>query len=134
MSPRVSGAYATDHARSVELGRAGADLARKVLRRGGTYVAKVFAGDMLDDLRRDLEREYARVRLTKPAASRGASSEMYLIALGFHVPASTGPARAKVREDDDAAPSSGRGPAVGAERTRGACHQRPGNGRRQGRL
>jgi len=83
MSPRISGAYATDHARSVELVGAAFELARAVLAPGGKFVAKVFDGDLLDDLERTLAPSFDRVRRTKPPASREPSSELYLVAVGF---------------------------------------------------
>jgi 23S rRNA (uridine2552-2'-O)-methyltransferase len=83
MSPRISGAYATDHARSVELVRAAFALARSVLSEGGTFVAKVFQGDLLDELADELAPSFERFRRTKPPASRERSSEIYLIGLGF---------------------------------------------------
>jgi 23S rRNA (uridine2552-2'-O)-methyltransferase len=83
MSPSISGAYATDHARSVGLVRDALLLARAALRRGGTFVAKVFDGDLLDDLQGEVETSFDRVRRTKPPASREGSSETYIIARGF---------------------------------------------------
>ena len=83
MSPRISGAYATDHARSVGLVRDAFRLARSVLAPRGAFVAKVFDGDLVDDLERELSSSFARVRRTKPPASREPSSEMYLVGLGF---------------------------------------------------
>ncbi len=83
MSPSISGAYATDHARSVELVRSAASLAVGVLAPRGSFVAKVFAGDMLDDLVRALEPHFATVVRTKPPASRAPSSELYVVARGF---------------------------------------------------
>ncbi|MCI4336161.1 MAG: RlmE family RNA methyltransferase [Thermoplasmata archaeon] len=83
MSPRISGAYATDHARSVELVRAAVELAGTVLRPGGAFAAKVFAGDMLDALQADIEPKFDRTARTKPPASRERSSELYLLGLGF---------------------------------------------------
>jgi 23S rRNA (uridine2552-2'-O)-methyltransferase len=83
MSPRISGAYATDHARSVELVRAAFALAQSVLAPGGKFVAKVFDGDLLEALERDLGSSFERVRRTKPPASREPSSELYLVAVGF---------------------------------------------------
>ncbi len=82
MSPRISGAYATDHARSVALVQETAKLCRKVLGEGGTFVAKVFAGDLLDSLVRELDEQFGRVVRTKPPASREHSSEVYLLC--FH--------------------------------------------------
>lgn len=83
MSPSISGAYATDHARSVDLVRAAHALAVRVLARRGAFVAKVFAGDMLEDLVDEIRPEFAEVLRTKPPASRAPSSELYVVALGF---------------------------------------------------
>lgn len=82
LSPRISGAYATDHARSVELAREALRLTDHVLKVGGSFVAKVFDGEMLSDLEREASLSFERVRRTKPPASRGASSELYVVALG----------------------------------------------------
>lgn len=83
MSPRISGAYATDHARSVALVRAAFDLARQVLAVDGSFVAKVFAGEMVAELDREVGPSFRRWSRTKPPASRERSSELYLIGLGF---------------------------------------------------
>jgi 23S rRNA (uridine2552-2'-O)-methyltransferase len=83
MSPRISGAYATDHARSVDLVRQAYGLARAVLVPGGAFVAKVFDGDLLPELRREIDGAFDRVRQTKPPASREPSSELYVLGFGF---------------------------------------------------
>jgi 23S rRNA (uridine2552-2'-O)-methyltransferase len=83
MSPRISGAYATDHARSVDLVRAAFALARRCLAPGGRFVAKVFDGDLLPSLEAEMRPAFVELRRTKPPASRGPSSELYLIGLGF---------------------------------------------------
>jgi len=104
MSPSISGAYSTDHARSVELVRAALVLARQVLDVGGTFVAKVFAGDMVDELVHELEADFDKVLRTKPPASRAPSSEIYLVARGFKSgPGRTGPEKpsAEPRPDSD---------------------------------
>jgi 23S rRNA (uridine2552-2'-O)-methyltransferase len=91
LSPRISGAYATDHARSVALVLEGLRLAESVLVAGGAFVAKVFDGDLVPGLAREVERSFARVRRTKPPASRESSSEVYLIATGYRPPNRFGP-------------------------------------------
>jgi 23S rRNA (uridine2552-2'-O)-methyltransferase len=83
MSPRISGAYGTDHARSVSLVRDALGLAREVLAPNGAFVAKVFDGDMLPALESELRSSFATVRRSKPPASREPSSEIYLVGLGF---------------------------------------------------
>ena len=92
MSPSISGAYSTDHARSVELVRSAHALAIEVLAPDGTFVAKVFAGDMIDELVDEIRANFAEVLRTKPPASRAPSSEIYLVARGFRRGRST-PAR-----------------------------------------
>jgi 23S rRNA (uridine2552-2'-O)-methyltransferase len=87
MSPSISGAYALDHARSVELVRSAFALAREALAPGGTFVAKLFAGDLWADLEAEIAPNFERWRRTKPPASRESSSEMYLLGFGFRRPA-----------------------------------------------
>jgi 23S rRNA (uridine2552-2'-O)-methyltransferase len=90
MSPRISGAYATDHARSIALASAAFDLARSVLAPGGRWVAKVFDGDLLPPFEREIRSEFDRFLRTKPPASRPQSSELYLLGLGFRPAARVG--------------------------------------------
>jgi len=91
MSPSISGAYATDHARSVDLVRAAHALALRVLAEHGAFAAKVFSGDMIDDLLAEIRPHFADVARTKPPASRAPSSEIYVVARGFrHAPEPSG--------------------------------------------
>jgi len=83
MSPSISGAYGTDHARSVDLVRSALVLARRVLTPRGAFAAKVFAGDMIDALVEEIRPHFVDVIRTKPPASRAPSSELYVVALGF---------------------------------------------------
>ncbi|MGD1099122.1 MAG: RlmE family RNA methyltransferase [Thermoplasmata archaeon] len=83
MSPSISGAYATDHARSVDLVRSALALALRVLAPRGAFVAKVFAGDMVDELVLEVQPHFTEVARTKPPASRAPSSELYVVARGF---------------------------------------------------
>jgi len=83
MSPSISGAYATDHARSVDLVRSALALALRVLAPRGAFVAKAFAGDMIGELVLEVQPHFATVDRTKPPASRAPSSELYVVARGF---------------------------------------------------
>jgi 23S rRNA (uridine2552-2'-O)-methyltransferase len=83
MSPRISGAYATDHARSIALVLEAWALAQRVLKPGGRWVAKVFDGDLLVDAEARMRPFFARWHRTKPPASREQSSELYLLGLGY---------------------------------------------------
>lgn len=83
MSPSISGNYSTDHARSVELVRSALTLTVSVLDPGGTFVAKLFDGDMTSALRREAQSQFRTVTVTKPTASRSRSSEVYLVGKDF---------------------------------------------------
>ncbi|MFC5971442.1 SAM-dependent methyltransferase [Halomarina salina] len=80
MAPNMTGEYNLDHARSVHLARQAFETAMEVLAPGGDFVAKVFDGPDLQDLKSDAEREFRYVREVRPEASRKESSELYLVA------------------------------------------------------
>jgi 23S rRNA (uridine2552-2'-O)-methyltransferase len=92
MAPSISGAYSTDHARSIDLARSAFSLCDRFLMPRGRFVVKLFAGDLLDDLVRDLQPSFQRIVRTKPPASRERSSEIYLLGLGFRPALVPGPA------------------------------------------
>jgi 23S rRNA (uridine2552-2'-O)-methyltransferase len=86
LSPNVSGNWELDHARQIDLTRNALDLSRKILKKGGKAVFKVFQGDMLNELIVELKKEFKKVIITKPNASRQVSSEIYLICIDYKPP------------------------------------------------
>ena len=83
MAPNIGGHYSTDHARSVDLCMYAVSVCDRVLKKGGKMVVKVFMGDMMDSLVKELESRFVSVKIHSPAASRETSSEMYIISKGF---------------------------------------------------
>jgi len=83
MSPDITGHYSMDQARSVHMADWALEVARKVLKRGGVSVVKVFQGDMFSDLLAKYRSAFSAVRCHSPPASRKASSEVYIVAKGF---------------------------------------------------
>ena len=81
LSPNVSGNWDLDHARQIDLTRSALKLSDKILKKGGKLVLKVFQGDMLNELIVELKKEFKKVIITKPNASRQVSSEIYLICI-----------------------------------------------------
>ena len=81
LSPNVSGNWDLDHARQIDLTRSALKLTDKILKKGGKVVLKVFQGDMLNELISELKKEFKKVIITKPTASRQVSSEIYLICI-----------------------------------------------------
>lgn len=82
-SPNVSGIWELDHARQIYLAETSLKIARKVLRKGGKFVVKVFQGDLFNDYLDKVREFFKIVKVTKPEASRKESAEMYIIAFNF---------------------------------------------------
>ena len=83
MSPNMSGMTAVDQPRGMELAELAVDMARQVLKPGGTFVSKLFQGEGFDMLVAQLRKEYKSIKVRKPPASRSRSREVYLVATGF---------------------------------------------------
>jgi len=83
LSPSLTGIRFQDHIRSCELVRTALSVALELLKPGGVFLAKVFQGEELDAVVREVKGEFGEVRRVVPTASRKASSEIYLLAKGF---------------------------------------------------
>lgn len=83
MAPNLSGATAVDQPRAMYLAELALDLAREVLKPGGTLVVKLFQGEGFDGFLRELRGLFAQVLSRKPKASRPESRELYLVGKGY---------------------------------------------------
>jgi 23S rRNA (uridine2552-2'-O)-methyltransferase len=83
MAANTVGHKATDHLRTMGLIEAGLDMAGRMLRPGGAFVAKVLAGGGDGVLTAALRGKFQSVKHVKPPASRKGSSEWYVVAQGF---------------------------------------------------
>jgi len=83
MAPKTTGDKFVDHVRSVELVRRAFDICFQLLKPGGHFVAKVFEGAKLQDLKKQIEKNFKSVKLFKPKASRKESKEIFIIAQNF---------------------------------------------------
>ncbi len=83
LAPKLSGVRDTDIARSLELLAAAFAVARRLLRPGGGFVAKVFESPDTESAIRSLRPAFAALRLASPEATRRSSSELYLVGKGF---------------------------------------------------
>ncbi len=82
MAPNVSGMEAVDQPRAMYLAELAVDFAGRVLRPGGDLLIKLFQGEGFEDLLRSLRRDYNKVVVRKPKASRPRSREVYALARG----------------------------------------------------
>ena len=83
MAPNISGMAAVDQPVSMHLVELALDMARSVLKPGGSFVAKVFQGEGFDQLVRDARGSFGKVVTRKPKASRPRSREVYLVSHDF---------------------------------------------------
>ncbi|WJG10276.1 23S rRNA (uridine(2552)-2'-O)-methyltransferase RlmE [Aliiglaciecola sp. LCG003] len=83
MAPNLSGVNATDQYASIYLVELALDMARNVLKPGGSFCAKVFQGVGYEEYSKDVRSSFDKVLVRKPAASRPRSREVYLVAKGF---------------------------------------------------
>ncbi len=80
-SPRFTGIRDVDILRQYELTVKSYEIARDLVRRGGSIMLKAFECEDLRELELKLRREYNFVKRFIPRAKRKTSSELYLIAL-----------------------------------------------------
>jgi 23S rRNA (uridine2552-2'-O)-methyltransferase len=83
LAPNVSGVWDIDHARQISLTYNAIFFAKLVLREQGSAIFKVFEGELLNELKKELKNNFIKVILTKPTASRQQSSELYAVCFGF---------------------------------------------------
>lgn len=83
MAPDTTGIRGTDQARSAALVEEALGRAERLLAPAGVFVAKIFQGPDVAGIRKRMEGRFSEVHLAKPDASRGSSSEVYLVGKGF---------------------------------------------------
>ena len=85
MAPALSGVDVIDQPRSLHLAELALDLGARTLKPGGTALIKLFQGTGFRELVESARKDFARVKVVKPLASRSRSPEMYLLAMLFRL-------------------------------------------------
>lgn len=83
LAPNISGIGVSDQARSMHLCELALEFARQCLKPGGSLLVKVFQGAGFTEFLAGMRKSFVKVGSRKPEASRGRSSEMYLLGKGF---------------------------------------------------
>jgi len=83
MAPNISGMKAVDQPRAMYLAELALELARKVLKPGGDLLVKAFNGEGIDAYKQELRKDFNKLIVRKPRASRPRSPEIYLLARGY---------------------------------------------------
>ncbi len=83
IAPNMSGQAVTDQARSFYLAELALEFASEHLCRQGIFLVKVFQGAGYQDYLNQVKEKFKQVQVKKPKASRGRSTEVYLLARGL---------------------------------------------------
>lgn len=83
MAPNLSGMRIIDQPKAMYLAELALNFAQQVLRSKGGFIIKTFQGEGFDVYLKLLHQLFTRISICKPAASRGSSAEVYLVATGF---------------------------------------------------
>src|SRR5271154_1617953 len=79
MAPNISGIAVSDQARFMELAELALEFAVLCLKPNGNFLVKVFQGAGFEEFLRQMRARFKRVVSRKPDASRGRSSELYML-------------------------------------------------------
>jgi len=82
-APSTTGIKLRDHVLSIDLARAAFSVATRLLRPKGNMVLKVFEGEDLPQLIREVKLAFHPVKLHTPPATRNESWESFIVARGF---------------------------------------------------
>ena len=83
MAPNISGIKISDQARSIYLVELALDVAKKILKKRGNFICKLFQGQGSDIFIKDVRQDFLKVKVFKPKSSRPDSREVYLIAKSY---------------------------------------------------
>lgn len=83
MAPATTGIPLTDQARSYELALAALEVARRHLKPGGKFAAKIFMGPDVQQFQAEMRKSFEHVKGHKPKSSRSESRETFFVGLGF---------------------------------------------------
>lgn len=82
LSPNITGNWDLDQYKQIELAKIALMISKKMLKKNGWFIVKVFQGIELEPYLDDVKKNFEEVKIVKPKASRKGSAEVYLIAKG----------------------------------------------------
>ena len=82
MAPNMSGITSVDQAGAAYLTELALEFCKDWLKPSGNFLVKVFIGEGFEDIVKSMRAMFDKVVTRKPKASRGRSSEVYLLGLG----------------------------------------------------
>jgi 23S rRNA (uridine2552-2'-O)-methyltransferase len=82
MAPATTGQKHVDATRSFDLCRAALSLAERTLKPGGSFICKIFQGELFQEFSESVKKSFKQHKIFKPQSSRKASKEIYIIGIG----------------------------------------------------
>ncbi len=82
-SPKTTGIEDLDNYRSYEIAVSVLKIAEELLKKGGNLVLKIFQGEEMNKILKELKKRFKFVKVTKPKASKKYSREVYIVCKGF---------------------------------------------------
>ncbi len=83
LSPDIIGVWQVDHLRQIDMVLQVVDLLTHILQLNGSAILKIFEGEATRSFLDTVNGIFGKVRISKPLASRGKSSELYLICKNY---------------------------------------------------
>ena len=85
LSPDIIGVWQVDHLRQIDMVLKVVDLLPHILQLNGSAILKIFEGEATRSFLDTVNGIFGKVRISKPLASRGKSSELYLVCKNYRV-------------------------------------------------
>lgn len=83
MLPNTSGISDVDQGKSMALASLALDFACQILKKGGIFLSKLLQGRGFEEVVCDMKKQFKKVKICKPAASRKHSREVYVLGEGY---------------------------------------------------
>lgn len=85
MAPTMSGIVLSDISKSMHLAELALNICKKVLSLDGSFLVKVFQGELFEQYVNKIKYIFKKIKIRKPDASRKNSRELYIVATGYKI-------------------------------------------------
>ena len=83
IAPKTSGNIEIDQYKSYELSVRAFEITKRLLKKDGAFLVKIFQGEDSEKLLRNMKKIFKLAKSIKPSSSKKKSKEIYYIGLGF---------------------------------------------------
>lgn len=83
LAPSTSGNKDLDSEKSLQLASKALEIAKKVLKKDGNFLVKIFQGENFDNFLKEVKKEFYFCKSYKPKSTRKNSKEIYIVAKNF---------------------------------------------------